>query len=153
MIENITCLIAATIILGILLLGYVTFSIIFYRRKTIQWLHVISQYREAFEDAPTMNIKDRVDASESLFSLIDTLIEYSIISDREYDILLKKKSKNLDVDKAIERIATSVFNWINPTIYTDVNSIVTAECIMTYIQKRTFVEYFLYLQRSSEGAE
>lgn len=144
----------AVLVVLILAFGILTYyAYQYYKRQKVQWLHVINQYREAFQDHPTLNIRDRVTASESLFNLIDTLIQYSIISDREYDVLLRKKTKNLDVENSIERISTAVFQWINPTVYTDVNSVVTPQCIMTYIQKRTFVEYFLYLQRSNEGGE
>lgn len=142
-----------SIILFILLLLYIGVSLIFYRRKKIQWLHVIEQYSEALADKPTLPIQDRVESTQNLFNLIDILIDYTIISDREYDILLEKKSKNLDVEDAIERISKAVFNSIQPSVYTDVNNVVTKECLMFYIQKRTFVEYFMYLKRVNEGAD
>lgn len=145
------------ILIGILIgvvcvfIGYAIFTILYYRRQKVQWLHVIDQYRQAFQDQPTLNIHERMIATESLFKLIDSLIQHSIISDQEYSILLQKQSKNLDVEDALERISTAVFKWLNPTIYTDINSAVTEECIMTYIQKRTFIEYFMYLKNSAEN--
>ena len=147
------------ILIGILILFflYIGVSIIFYRNKKTSWISLIQQYqdqyREAIEDRPTLNIHDRISASQDLFTMIDVLIEYEIISDREYEILLQKKSSKIDLEDSVKRISTAVFSKIKPSVFTDVNNIVTEQCLMSYIQKRTFTEYFNYIRQNNEGAE
>lgn len=143
------------VLIGILILFflYIGFTIFFYRRKKAEWSYIMQQYREALEDKPTINIRDRVLAAQDLFKMIDILIEYEIVSDREYEILLQKKSNKIDLEDSVKRISTAVFSKIKPSVYTDVDNIVTEQCLMSYIQKRTFIEYFTYLQKNNEGVE
>lgn len=136
-------------LISILFIGYIVFSIYFYRKKVVEWNHVIAQYMEALNDKPKMSMGERISATHSLFQLIDTLIEYEIVSDREYEVLLQKKSKRLNIEEEVQKISKSVFEELKPDAYTDVNNIVTSKCLMSYIQKRTFVEYFLYLQKTN----
>lgn len=147
------------IIIGILVLFflYIGFSIFFYQKRKNSWISLIQQYqdqyREVISNTPTLNIHDRITASQDLFSMIDVLIEYEIISDREYEILLQKKSSKIDLEDSVKRISTAVFSKIKPSVFTDVNNIVTEQCLMSYIQKRTFTEYFNYIRQNNEGAE
>ncbi len=143
------------ILIGILVLFflYIGFTLFFYRKKKIEWTFVIEQYKEALQDKPTLNIHDRITASQDLFTLIDVLIEYEIISDREYEILLQKKSRKIDIEDSVKRISTAVFAKIKPSVFTDVNNVVTEQCLMSYIQKRTFLEYFNYIRKNNEGEE
>lgn len=143
----------AFIVIAILFVAYLAFSIIFYIIRSRTWKHVINQYNEALSNKPTINIAERVQATQDLFALIDTLIDYEIISDREYEILLNKKSSKIELEDSVSRIATNVFNNINPNTFMDINNVVTDKCLMSYIQKRTFVEYFSYIQQNNEGSQ
>lgn len=147
------------ILIGVLVLFflYIGFSIFFYQKRKADWISLIRQYQEQYkltvENKPTLNIHDRITASQDLFAMIDILIEYEIISDREYEILLQKKSSKIDLEDSVKRISTAVFSKLKPSVFTDVNNIVTEQCLMSYIQKRTFTEYFNYIRQNNEGVE
>lgn len=143
------------ILLGIILLLviYVASSFFFYRKKSTEWNFTIGEYKKALQDKPTISISERILAAQKLFELIDIIIDYSILSDRSYDVLLEKKSKRLDVEESVSRISEQVFKALNPSVFGDVNNIITDEYLMHYIQQKTFVEYFLYIQKTNEGMD
>ena len=107
---------------------------------------IIETQQELLDRQPTLNIKERVSATKELFSLIDVLIEYEILNNRRFEIFLEKKNKNLDFENVLKDVGKTVFQSISPDVYTDKNNLVTKTCIMQYIQKRVFVEYFSYLK-------
>ena len=143
------------ILLGIILLLaiYTAFSFFFYRKKSTEWNFTIGEYKKALQDKTTISISERILAAQKLFELIDIIIDYSILSDRSYDVLLEKKSKRLDVEESVSRISEQVFKALNPSVFGDVNNIITDEYLMHYIQQKTFVEYFLYIQKTNEGMD
>lgn len=137
---------------------YFIFSIIFYIVQSRRWdsteneyLEIIDTQQEIVNSTPNLDIGQRVAATKELFSLIDTLIEYEIINNRRFEIFLEKKNKNLDFENVLQDVGQTVFESLASDVYTDKNNLVTKECIMKYIQKRVFVEYFLYLKNNNQG--
>ena len=53
-----------------------------------------------------------------------------------------------DIDKDIEDIARSVFESLRPEVFSDKNLVMTEEYLMKYIQKRTFVAVFTYVDKN-----
>lgn len=137
----------------VILVGYAVFSFFFYRKKSTEWNFAINEYAKALRDRPTIPMNERISSMQNLFAMIDMLIDYSIMSDREYEILLQKKSKKIDLEDAVSRISEYVFHSLNPSVFGDVNNIVTDDCLMHYIQQKTFVEYFIYIQKNYEGMD
>lgn len=140
-------------IISVLIISSVLFHIIKIRQwnnKENDYITLIETQQTLLDNKPTLDIKDRVSATKELFSLIDVLIEYEIINNRRFEIFLEKKNKNLDFNNVLEEVGTTVFSSLRSDIYTDKNNLVTKECLMHYIQKRTFVEYFLYLKNIND---
>ena len=117
--------------------------------RSRKWNNIIELLNERVNLIPTLSIKDRVDAMTQLFEVIDILIEYELINNRRYEIFLEKQEKNLDFDNILEEISKNVFNGIKRDVFTDKNNLVTEQCLMSYIQKRTFIEYFNYLKNKN----
>ena len=117
--------------------------------RSRKWNNIIELLNERVNLIPTLSIKDRVDAMTQLFEVIDILIEYELINNRRYEIFLEKQEKNLDFDNVLEEISKNVFNGIKRDVFTDKNNLVTEQCLMSYIQKRTFIEYFNYLKNKN----
>lgn len=111
----------------------------------------LDRLKEDMGKMPTMSMKDRVDTTQNLFEIIDTLIQYEILNRRRYDAFLKQKTTIGDVDNTATEIAGQVFKTLNPSIFGDSNAIITDAGIMDYIQKRTIIELLVYLQNNAEG--
>ena len=104
---------------------------------------------EAKDDGkPTLEIDQRIKCTRELLTLIDDTIALELINNRRYEIFLNANVNNRDVDKDIEEIASNVFNSLKPEIFSDKNLVMTEEYLMKYIQKRTFVAVFTYVDKS-----
>lgn len=147
-ISNIILIIVSTIFLT-----YIIFSIYFYRKKIFQYNNIVLELKEIVDTVPNMRIDERINATKELFNLIDLLIDYEIINNRRFEIYLDKKDTNLNVDQMLKDVSSAVFKFIKTDIFVDKNNIVTYECLFNYIQKRTFVEYFNYIQQRETGAD
>lgn len=142
----------AFIIVLIIFLLYIAFSIIFYRRRMNKINTVLSNVNDILENRPAVPIQERTQYTIDLLSLIDNLIDYEIISNRRYEIFLNQKIKNIDVDKEYNEIANQIFSYLSPDIFDDPNNIITQKAIMSYIQKRSFVEFMRYIQNMGIGS-
>lgn len=113
---------------------------------------VLSNVNDILENRPAVPIQERTQYTIDLLSLIDNLIDYEIISNRRYEIFLNQKIKNIDVDKEYNEIANQIFSYLSPDIFDDPNNIITQKAIMSYIQKRSFVEFMRYIQNMGIGS-
>ncbi len=127
------------------------FSILFYRKRSEKFNDVIGNINGILENRPTVPLNERTKYTIELLTLIDNLIDYEIISNRRYEIFLNQKIKSIDVDKEYNEIATNVFSYISPDVFDDPNNIITKDAIMSYIQKRSFVEFMRYIQNVGIG--
>lgn len=136
------------IIISILILVTSTsiFLIIRYYRRRVNQLS--SSLIEQTSLTPTMRGDERIVFTNDLLTFIDDTITTELINEKRFDIFLNQKSKNLDFDKVIERVSTNTFNAIQKDILIDPNLIVTHEYLMRYIQKKTFIAYFTYIQKN-----
>mgnify|MGYP004632782091 FL=1 len=102
-----------------------------------------------FKDSkPTLEIDQRIKCTRELLTLIDDTVALELINNKRYEIFLNTNVNNRDIDKDIEEIARSVFNSLRPEIFSDKNLVMTDEYLMKYIQKRTFVAVFTYVDKN-----
>ena len=90
-------------------------------------------------------IIDRMEYTNQLLILIDTMITVEIINEKKGEILLNKKEKNIDADEVIKNISDTVFNGISPNVVIHPDNILTSKYIMKYIQKRTVYMVLSYI--------
>ena len=99
-------------------------------------------------ETPTMEINERLEYTKNLLDFIDRLIFDELINEKRFDIFSKKYDKNLNFDEVMTEISTNVFNSIKPDIFIEPNVILTEKSLMRYIQKKTFVSYFTYIEKN-----
>lgn len=100
------------------------------------------------DDKPTLEIDQRIKCTRELLTLIDDTVALELINNKRYEIFLGGKQNFRDVDSDIEEIATNVFNSLRPEVFSDKNLVMTEEYLMKYIQKRTFVAVFSYVDKN-----
>lgn len=103
---------------------------------------------ELKSSVPTLSIDRRLDYNQNLLLFIDSMIELELVNEKRFELFLNKNDKNLDIDKVLKSISTTVFESLNPDIYTSSDNIVTAEYLMNYIQKKTFMVCMSYIQNN-----
>ena len=106
---------------------------------------IVAQYED---DHPTLEIDQRIKCTRELLTLIDDTVSLELINNKRYEIFLSSNINNRDIDKDIEDIARSVFESLRPEIFSDKNIVMTDEYLMKYIQKRTFVAVFTYVDKN-----
>ena len=100
------------------------------------------------DNKPTLEIDQRIKCTRELLTLIDDTVALELINNKRYEIFLNTNVNNRDIDKDIEEIARSVFNSLRPEVFSDKNLVMTEEYLMKYIQKRTFVAVFTYVDKN-----
>lgn len=145
----------ALIIVSTLFISYGIFSFIFYNNRKNAWaneaLEVANQMQGLIKETPTLDIEDRVTATRELLHLIDIFISYEIINKERNALFLESNDKaHIDVDVRMEEVANEVFRGIRPDVYDDNNNLITRQYLISYIQKRTIVEYLNYVRRDIE---
>ena len=136
--------IALVIIIGVLCI--VMMGIIHDRNAAfITYEETINKLKSS---VPTLSIDRRLDYNQNLLLFIDSMIELELVNEKRFELFLNKNDKNLDIDKVLKSISTTVFESLNPDIYTSSDNIVTAEYLMNYIQKKTFMVCMSYIQNN-----
>lgn len=108
-----------------------------------------NQIINSFNDnKPTLEIDQRIKCTRELLTLIDDTVSLELINNKRYEIFLSSNINNRDIDKDIEDIARSVFESLRPEVFSDKNLVMTEEYLMKYIQKRTFVAVFTYVDKN-----
>ena len=108
-----------------------------------------NQIINSFNDnKPTLEIDQRIKCTRELLTLIDDTVSLELINNKRYEIFLSSNANNRDIDKDIEDIARSVFESLRPEVFSDKNLVMTEEYLMKYIQKRTFVAVFTYVDKN-----
>lgn len=100
------------------------------------------------DNSPTLEIDQRIKCTRELLTLIDDTVTLELINNKRYEIFLSSNVNNRDIDKDIEDIARCVFNSLRPEVFSDKNLVMTEEYLMKYIQKRTFVAVFTYVDKN-----
>lgn len=100
------------------------------------------------DNKPTLEIDQRIKCTRELLTLIDDTVSLELINNKRYEIFLSSNINNRDIDKDIEDIARSVFESLRPEVFSDKNLVMTKEYLMKYIQKRTFVAVFTYVDKN-----
>ena len=108
-----------------------------------------NQIINSFNDnKPTLEIDQRIKCTRELLTLIDDTVSLELINNKRYEIFLSSNINNRDIDKDIEDIARGVFESLRPEVFSDKNLVMTEEYLMKYIQKRTFVAVFTYVDKN-----
>lgn len=147
-----TTLIIFIILTAILAIALVTIIIIFINNRKL-WNDRLVQLNTIVSNIPNLSIKDRIEATTNLFSIIDLLVDYELINYRKYDIFIEGNPKRIDIDETLEKVSKLVFESFTMDIYIDKNNIVSKECIMRYIKNKVFVELLAYLNNKSLEAQ
>lgn len=100
------------------------------------------------DNKPTLEIDQRIKCTRELLTLIDDTVSLELINNKRYEIFLNSNINNRDIDKDIEDISRSVFESLRPEVFSDKNLVMTEEYLMKYIQKRTFVAVFTYVDKN-----
>ena len=102
------------------------------------------------------NIMDAVESTDVLLNLIDRLIDNEVAHVLKEQIQFNNKGYNfINIDKDVEKIATSVYNGINVKLLEKLNSddsIITRDYIMSYIVKKSSV-VLLYTTRDMDSTK
>lgn len=99
----------------------------------------------------TLSIDDRLEYTKNLLSFIDDMITAELINEKRFDIFLDKPNKNINFDKVLKNISNAVFIALKPEIFINNENILTKDYLMSYIQKKTFIIYFTYIQNNIAG--
>lgn len=126
-------------------------SIIIYYRRKIAGLddevsRALDEVNKIQYPEPTMRVDERLQYSKELISFIDELVTTELVNNKRFDIFLKTDRKNIDFDKVLTDVSTDVFNALKPDIFVNPDNILTSDYLMKYIQKRTFLMYFQYIE-------
>ena len=103
------------------------------------------------ESVPELDIDDRLTYTEHLLSFIDNMIEFEVVNEKRFELILGQYDKNLDIDKVLESVSTRVYESIEKNVFTDPNNILTSKYIMEYIQKKTFIVCMQYVQNNTNN--
>lgn len=85
----------------------------------------------------TMQLPERIDLTNSIFDLIDSMIEDEILSFMKDRIALREKYNVLNLDTDVGEISTNIYNAFNKDLFTDPNLLLNKEYMMSYITKKT----------------
>ena len=143
------------IILFIFLLLFSIFSIIYFYISNKKYRNLkeengilIENITNIQSNNPNMKMDERLHYTKELLDFIDTLIFDELVNQKRFDIFTKKHSKNLDFDTVIKDVSTNVFESLKSDIFLDPNVIITQNSLMRYIQKKTFIYYFSYIEQN-----
>ena len=143
------------IILFISLLLFSIFSIIYFYISNKRYRNIkeenailIENITDIQSNNPNMKMDERLHYTKELLDFIDTLIFDELVNQKRFDIFTKKHSKNLDFDTVIKDVSTNVFESLKSDIFLDPNVIITENSLMRYIQKKTFIYYFSYIEQN-----
>ena len=114
--------------------------------KSNQIINEANEHKD--DDKPTLEIDQRIKCTRELLTLIDDTVALELINNKRYEIFLGGKQNFRDVDSDIEEIAMNVFKSLKPEVFSDKNLVMTEEYLMKYIQKRTFVAVFSYVDKN-----
>lgn len=102
------------------------------------------------------NIIDAVESTDALLNLIDRLIDNEVSHVLKEQIQFNNRGYNfINIDKDVEKIATSVYNGINVKLLEKLNSddsIITRDYIMSYIVKKSSI-VLLYTTRDMDSTK
>ena len=102
------------------------------------------------------NIIDAIESTDALLDLIDRLIDNEVAHVLKEQIQFNNRGYNfINIDKDVEKIATSVYNGINVKLLEKLNSddsIITRDYIMSYIVKKSSI-VLLYTTRDMDSTK
>ena len=102
------------------------------------------------------NIIDAIESTDALLDLIDRLIDNEVAHVLKEQIQFNNRGYNfINIDKDVEKIATSVYNGINIKLLEKLNSddsIITRDYIMSYIVKKSSI-VLLYTTRDMDSTK
>lgn len=104
--------------------------------------------RDPEPPSATMDGNERIKYTNDLLTFIDNTITSELLNEKRFDIFLRQKNKNLDFDAVLRNVSTNTFNALQENVIVDPNLIIRSEYLMRYIQKRTFVIYFKYIENN-----
>lgn len=101
-------------------------------------------------DMVTMQLPERIELTNSIFQLIDGMIESEILSTMKDHIALKEKYNTLNLDLDVGKISTIIYESFNKDLFTDPNLLLNKEYMMTYITKKTSYELLVSVLTHNE---
>lgn len=125
-------------------------SIVLILRYYKKRIELISEtiLRDPEPPSATMDGNERIKYTNDLLTFIDNTITSELLNEKRFDIFLHQKNKNLDFDEVLRNVSTNTFNALQEDVLVDPNLIIKSEYLMRYIQKRTFVIYFKYIENN-----
>ena len=97
-----------------------------------------------------MQLPERIELTNSIFQLIDGMIESEILSTMKDHIALKEKYNTLNLDLDVGKISTIIYESFNKDLFTDPNLLLNKEYMMTYITKKTSYELLVSVLTHNE---
>ena len=88
-------------------------------------------------------LEARVASTNAVLSLINTVINNEVVSVLKTYARLGEPYKTMNTADDIEKISTKVFNSIKKEIFSDNDTVLTDEYLMTYINERTTLEFLI----------
>ena len=88
-------------------------------------------------------LEARVASTNAVLSLINTVINNEVVSVLKTYARLGETYKTMNTADDIEKISTKVFNSIKKELFSDNDTVLTDEYLMTYINERTTLEFLI----------
>lgn len=128
-------------------------GILIYRNISLNKIteELMASLDDLHDSIPKLDIDDRLTYTEHLLSFIDNMIEFEVVNEKRFELILGQYDKNLDIDKVLESVSTRVYESIEKNVFTDPNNILTSKYIMEYIQKKTFFVCMQYVQNNTNN--
>ena len=97
----------------------------------------LSNQKKTNTDTASLNMTDRIDATNAVLDLISFMVTNEIASHFKSYISLKVAYDLSKLDVDASTISTTVFNGINKDLFKDPNLLLTEKYLMEFITKKT----------------
>lgn len=91
-------------------------------------------------EQPSLNLAQRVDATDKVLGIIDSLIEMEILTELRTISTLKVSYDLKNLDNDVKGIADKVFHAIKVDTYNDTNIVLNSEYLLEYITDQTVIQ-------------
>ena len=99
-------------------------------------------------EEPDIPLSERISTTQALMSFIENQVKLRIISERRWEIFLKTKNKNLDVDKVIHDVSMDIWNSIHENVKKSNSLIVDEAFLMKYVTDTVTTTYLIYINEN-----
>lgn len=93
-------------------------------------------------------LSERIATTQAFMEFIETQVKLRIISERRWEIFLKTKNKNLDVDKVIQEVSTDIWKSIHENVKKSSTLIVSEDFLMKFVTDTVTTTYLIYINEN-----